>query len=87
MAVVSILECPIHFLTFYLLWSLLADWVGFLMGLVWAGSGSIIEDVVRLWLLVYPIFALRKIFGLSWGKAIGSTVFLEIVFSLLMGAL
>ncbi len=77
----------IHFLTFYLLWSLLADWAGLLLGFVWAGSDSNVEDVVSLWLLVYPIFALRRIFSLGWGKAIGFTILLEIIFSLLMGAL
>lgn len=52
----------------------------FLVGNVWPwGTLDIIEHI-DLRMLVFPVFAMRRIFDLSWRRAIIAAIALELVF-------
>lgn len=69
-----------HLQTFLLLWIFLVGIGSNLVGLIDSPSGGYFWNVFIWWIQIYPIFALRKVFDLSWMRAILSTIALELVF-------
>lgn len=72
--------------TFLLLWILLVALVSGLVGLIWPTVGGVVWSVLIWWMQIYPVLALRRVFELSWPKAVASTLALELLFFLMFGA-
>ncbi|EDY82329.1 hypothetical protein VDG1235_1949 [Verrucomicrobiia bacterium DG1235] len=68
-----------HLQTFLLLWIFLVGIFSNLVGLIHSPTGGLFWNVFIWWIQLYPVFALKRIFQLSWLKAIGTTIALEIV--------
>ena len=69
-----------HLQTFLLLWILLLSLLEFIVGKIWPWGSQNLVERIDLWILIYPVFASRRIFNLSWLKAIVATLVLELVF-------
>lgn len=80
----------LHFHTFLFLWLLVRDGWTFLLNLPGWGVGNVFKFAALLWLVVYPVFMLRRLFGESWLRSalktfalfLGYTLTLAIVFFL-----
>ncbi|MBC2606696.1 DUF3667 domain-containing protein [Pelagicoccus albus] len=57
-------------LTFAMLWTLLSAALTWAISLASTETANVIEHVLPIWILIYPILAFRRIFELSWTKAI-----------------
>lgn len=68
-----------HFQTFILLWLLLIGLLTDLIGILHHSTGELFWIVSIWWIQVYVVIALRRVFELSWLKAVGSSVVLQFV--------
>lgn len=84
-ALLEHLIVAMQLLTFVMLWRLLSSAIAWLSSFVSQPISDHIEDVLAIWILLYPIFALRRIFALSWPKSIVATLFLVPLFVTLFG--
>ncbi|MDQ8179608.1 DUF3667 domain-containing protein [Pelagicoccus sp. SDUM812005] len=75
-----------HLQTFLLLWVFLIGLSSDLISLASPKVGELVWGVFIWWIQLYPVFALRRIFQLTWTKAIFATLFLEFVFLVMLAA-
>ncbi|MDQ8188333.1 DUF3667 domain-containing protein [Pelagicoccus sp. SDUM812002] len=75
-----------HLQTFLLLWVFLVGVLSDLISFASPSVGSIFWAVFIWWIQLYPVFALKRIFGLTWIKAVFAAIFLEPVFFLMLAA-
>ncbi len=75
-----------HLQTFLLLWIFFIGISSNLIGKIHSETGGYFWNVFIWWIQIYPVFALRKIFGLSWKRSIFSTIALEFAFFFMIGA-
>lgn len=74
-----------HLLTFVMLWTLLSSAVGWGASCVSQAASGYIVAAMNSWILIYPIFGLRRTFGLNWTKSIATTLVLVPLFLALFG--
>lgn len=79
------LVIAMQLLAFVMLWKLLSSAIAWLGSFVSQALSDRIEAVFVIWILLYPVFALRRIFALSWPKSIVATFFLVSLFVVLFG--
>lgn len=84
-ALLEHLIVAMQLLTFVMLWRLLSSAIARLSSFASQTVSDRIEDVLAIWILIYPVFALRRIFDLSWKKSIVATLFLVPLFVALFG--
>jgi len=70
------LVLALHYHTFIYLWTLLVMAVGWVVALPGWGLEHAVEIAGDLWMLVYPAWMLRRLFGDGWGKTILKTILL-----------
>ena len=79
------LVIALHFHTFIFLWMLCRDgWAG-AAGLVSHGLRGWIVFAGNLWLMLYPLLMLRRLFGNSWRKTLVKTFLLAGAYGLTLG--
>ncbi|MBK1876565.1 DUF3667 domain-containing protein [Pelagicoccus mobilis] len=74
-----------HLQTFLLLWVLLVGILSDLLSIWNQTFSNYFWNVSILWIQVYCVIALKRIFELSWKRAIGSTLLLNLLFLLMFG--
>lgn len=79
------LVVAMQLLTFVMLWKLASSAIAWLSSFFSQAISDGIESVLAIWILLYPVFALRRVFALSWSKSIGATIFLVTLFVALCG--
>lgn len=72
------LVLSLHLQSFAFLWILLTGGVTFLLGLLSDSLAGVLQAIAFGWLVIYPIFAFRRLFQFRWGKAIGISIVLEV---------
>lgn len=75
-----------HLQTFLLLWVFLVGFGSDLISLASPEIGNLFWSVFIWWIQLYPIFALRRIFDLTWTKALFAALFLEFIFFVMLAA-
>lgn len=80
------LVLALHFHTFIYLWIMLRDGWAFVADLPGWGLGGWVTLAGNLWLTLYPLFMLRRLFGNSWPWTLAKTFALTVVYSLTLGA-
>lgn len=78
------LVAAIHFHTFIYLWVMFRDGWTFLGK--YAHLGGIIAFAANLWLVLYPFFMLRRLYGNSWWLTIFKTIVLSALYTLTLSA-
>ncbi|MDQ8197467.1 DUF3667 domain-containing protein [Pelagicoccus enzymogenes] len=79
------LVVAMQLLTFVMLWKLLISAIAKLSSFVSPTFSDYIEYVLAIWMLIYPVIALRRVFSLSWPKSMVATLFLLPLFIALFG--
>jgi len=79
------LVISLHLQSFGFLWILVIAALATLIGFLSDPFARIFESIAFWWLIAYPVFALRRLFGFSWLKAIGISIFLEFGYLILLG--
>jgi hypothetical protein len=80
------LVMSLHYHTVFYLWFMVRDGWVFLTGFVSTGAADWLQLACNLWLLVYPIFMLRHMFGDSWPRTIFKSLALALIYGLTLGA-
>jgi hypothetical protein len=79
------LVLALHFHTFIYLWVLCRNgWVS-LTGLPGWGLEGVVEFACNLWLYVYPVLMLRRLFAQSWPRTLGKAFVLAFGYGLTLG--
>jgi hypothetical protein len=81
------LVMSLHFHTFVYLWLMFAAGWGGLARLVSPGLGSLLDTLGNLWLTVYPVWMLHRLYGNGWGMTVAKALLLTVVYSLTLGAI
>jgi hypothetical protein len=79
------LVLSLHFHTFFYLWFMVRDGWVFLTGLVSTGAANWLHLASNLWLVIYPIFMLRHMFGNSWPRTIFKGIALSLLYATTIG--
>jgi len=79
------LVVALHFHTFIFLWLMFRDGWVFLAGLLGPGLAGAVRGACNLWLYLYPVLMLRRLFANSWKRTIGKTVLLFVAYELTLG--
>jgi hypothetical protein len=81
------LVMSLHFHTFVYLWLMFAaGWSG-LLRLVSPGIGSLVDTLCNVWLSVYAVWMLHRLYGNGWGTTLAKAVLLTVLYSLTLGAI
>lgn len=79
------LVVALHFHTFIYLWLLFCDGWGWLAGFVSPLLGGLFALAGKVWLTVYPLLMVRRLFGESWSWAIFKTLVLALAYAITLG--
>ena len=79
------LVVALHFHTFVFLWLMFRDGWVFLAGLLGSGLAGWVRFAGNLWLCLYPVLMLRRLFANSWKLTIFKAVVLFIVYEMTLG--
>ncbi|MBK8859185.1 MAG: DUF3667 domain-containing protein [Opitutaceae bacterium] len=79
------LVLSLHYHTFFYLWFMVRDGWVFLTGFVSTGAADWLQLASNLWLLIYPIFMLRHMFGNSWPRTIFKGIALSMFYVTTIG--
>lgn len=74
------LVLALHFHTFIYLWMMFRDGWTFLVGLPGWGAAGFVYAASTLWLWIYPVVMLRRLFGNSWKKTLLKTFLLAMAY-------
>lgn len=81
------LVLALHYHTFVYLWLMLTDgWSG-IAGLASGALGSGVDNLCGLWMTVYPVWMLRRLFGNSWVLTTVKAALLTAVYCFTLGAI
>ena len=69
----------VHYHTFFFLWSLLGRGLVALIGLASTTASTWLDKAVAIWLLVYPVIMLRRLYQESWARTLTKSVALAIL--------
>lgn len=76
----------LHFHTFIFLWLMLRDGWAFALQPLGFGLSSWVNFAANIWLALYPLLMLRRLFGNSWLKSILKTLLLALAYVATLGA-
>lgn len=76
------LVLALHFHTFIYLWLMIRDGWVFLAGLPGWGLAPVASALCKLWMWIYPVVMLRRLFGDSWKKTLLKTGLLSLAYLL-----
>lgn len=79
------LVVALHFHTFVFLWLMFRDGWVFLAGLLGPGLAGWLRFACNLWLYLYPVLMLRRLFANSWKRTILKAFVLFIVYEVTLG--
>ena len=79
------LVLALHFHTFIFLWVLVRNGWGFLVGFLPFGLKGWLMFGCNLWLVLYPLLMLRRLFANSWPKTVFKTGLLGFAYSCTLG--
>ncbi len=79
------LVIALHFHTFVFLWLMVSDGWVFLAGLPAHGLARAVRGACNLWLFLYPVLMLRRLFANSWKRTIFKTFVLVFLYDVTLG--
>ncbi len=72
----------VHVHTFYFLWRLLSRGLVFLTGLASLRAAGWVDTAAELWLLLYPVLMLRRLYQETWGRTLWKSAALSCLYGL-----
>ncbi len=79
------LVVALHFHTFVFLWLMFRDGWVFLAGLLGPGLAGWLRFACNVWLYIYPVVMLRRLFANSWKRTIFKSLVLAFVYEVTLG--
>ncbi|MEM7672098.1 MAG: DUF3667 domain-containing protein [Verrucomicrobiota bacterium] len=75
-----------HMISFYMMWRIISTFASLPIGLFSKPASELFIDISNFWIVIYPVFSFRRIFDLTWMKAIGASLVIEFCSLLLLAA-